>query len=223
MKSWSCTAHDSLNNRRLLNSFLASRSLKIHLIVLKVAWTIVFAIVISIVKTHFRFQVCFYDYSVHHNLHGHWHANLSMAFFNFFLYLHTWYTGDYSSFSFLLDTLCLLVLIIDNIKWKVKGDYSSWVSNHKLFYHFPLYSNYRNSYFTYVTVTIVQFMQPFPQTVKCRLTRLVHVQRDFFLTLVWCFNETTSREPWRNKVSDWKSFSRDVYLVYGKYSQLSTP
>lgn len=166
VKSWSCTAHDSLNNRRLINSFLASRSLKIHLIVLKVAWTIVFAIVISIVKTHFRFQVCFYDYSVHHNLHGHWHANLSMAFFNFFLYLHTWYTGDYSSFSFLLDTLCLLVLIIDNIKWKVKGDYSSWVSNHKLFYHFPLYSNYRNSYFTYVTVTIVQFMQPFPQTIK---------------------------------------------------------
>ena len=50
-------------------------------------------------------------------------------------------TGDYSSFSFLLDTLCLLVLIIDNIKLKAKGDYSSWVSNHKLFYHYPLYSN----------------------------------------------------------------------------------
>lgn len=53
---WSCTAHDSLNNWRLINSFLASRSLNIHLIVLKGAWTIVFAIVISIVKTHFSFR-----------------------------------------------------------------------------------------------------------------------------------------------------------------------
>ena len=104
------------------------------------------------------------------------------GFFQLFLYLHTWYTGDYSSFSFLLDTLCLLVLILDNIKWKVKGDYSSWVSNHKRFCHYP-YSNYRNSYFTYVTVTIVQFMQPFPQTIKCRMTRLVH-KGIFFLH--WC-------------------------------------
>ena len=124
-----------------------------------------------------------------------------MAFFNFFLYLHTWYTGDYSSFSFLLDTLCLLVLIIDNIKWKVKGDYSSWVSNHKLFYHFPLYSNYRNSYFTYVLSHNSTIHAAFSSNHQVQ-TDSTCTLGDFFLTLVWYFNETTFREPWRNKVSD---------------------
>lgn len=120
-----------------------------------------------------------------------------MAFFNFFLYLHTWYTGDYSSFSFLLDTLCLLVLILDNIKWKVKRDYSS---SSQTFLSLPLLK---------LPKVVLYVCNSHNSTIHAAFSSNHQVQTDstctqgeFFLTLVWCFNETTFREPWRNKVSD---------------------